>query len=244
MPRLVHFAAAGAGALLLGALALGLAGYAGPKPESTVPNPALEREVAELRRENDDLKAALTTARNQLHEMDRALGATRTEWAELLQEHKALQAQSRERTDALKTAELRLSDADAELARLRRELFELRMATPEAPAAREQSVEQMVSVNTPPATAPNTSKNEQAARLQSLTVLQVSDDGRMLAIDHGSRSGARQGQHLTLSDGAKPVASVVLTAVRADFSVGTVNPDNAAPVLRPGVKLFLLSAEQ
>lgn len=72
------------------------------------------------------------------------------------------------------------------------------------------------------------------------TVLTVGPDSAFVVLNFGSNRGAQVGQRLTVSQGTETVAVVLISDVRANFSIAQVQPDTLRGVLQKGDSAVLL----
>jgi hypothetical protein len=72
------------------------------------------------------------------------------------------------------------------------------------------------------------------------TVLNVGPQSAFVVLNFGSTRGAQLGQKLTVSQGNTVVATVVISDVRASFSVAQVQPDTLRGVLQKGDSAVLI----
>lgn len=78
------------------------------------------------------------------------------------------------------------------------------------------------------------------SRAGRATVLNVGPGNSFVVINFGSTRGARLGQKLNVSQGNAQVATVVISDVRASFSVAQVLPDSLRGVLQKGDSAVLI----
>ncbi len=79
-----------------------------------------------------------------------------------------------------------------------------------------------------------------ASRVGRATVLTVGPESAFVVLNFGSARGARLGHKLTVSQGTTEVATVLITDVRANFSVAQVLPDTLRGVLQKGDSALLI----
>lgn len=135
-----------------------------------------------------------------------------------------------------------------ELAALRRDLAESRAsnASPEAVQAYKNTISelerQLASARNGAAlpSAAGASTAVFASRAGRATVLSVGPDSAFVVLNFGSARGAQLGQKLTVSQGNAIVARVVISDVRANFSVAQVVPDTLRGVLQKGDPAVLM----
>jgi len=238
-----------------GLLGLGLSGRdsaPAPQPETV----ALRGQIEELKAANASLQADFAKFREQADRLDSTLGRMRGERTQLEQDYRSALVQQRAAEEALQRAETRLDDQDAELKRLRRELFMLRSepgatpvkaeVTPLAPAPERAGNPEPVPVPEVASSVLGSGSGNSAIRNpqseidviapRQALVLKRSGDGAVLALAYGRRDGAVERQRLVLSLDGRDVASVVLTAVRPDFSVAMILPGSMPALLHEGGK--------
>lgn len=79
-----------------------------------------------------------------------------------------------------------------------------------------------------------------ASRAGRATVLTVGPDSAFVVLNFGSARGAQLGHKLTVSQGTAVVATVLISDVRANFSVAQVLPDTLRGVLQKGDSAVLI----
>ncbi len=72
------------------------------------------------------------------------------------------------------------------------------------------------------------------------TVLNVGPSNAFVVLNFGSTRGAQLGQRLTISQGTEIVATVLISDVRANFSIAQVQPDTLRGVLQKGDSAILI----
>ena len=135
-----------------------------------------------------------------------------------------------------------------EIAALRADVDELRTthAPPEAVAAYKSTIaeleEQLAAARTgtaaPGAVAASTAVfTNRAGRA---TILTVGPENAFVVLNFGSARGAKIGQRLAVNQGTSEVATVLISDVRANFSIAQVLPDTLRGVLQKGDSALLL----
>ena len=66
------------------------------------------------------------------------------------------------------------------------------------------------------------------------TILTVGPESAFVVLNFGSARGAQLGQKLAVSQGSDEVATILISDVRANFSVAQVLPDTLRGVLQKG----------
>lgn len=79
-----------------------------------------------------------------------------------------------------------------------------------------------------------------ASRAGRATVMTVGPESAFVVLNFGSERGAKLGQKLTVSQGTTEVATVLISDVRANFSVAQVLPDSLRGVLQKGDSALLV----
>lgn len=172
-------------------------------------------------------RTALATAESRLATRDRDLAQTRAVLEVYEQTARAL--------------------AD-EIASLRTDIADLRAthAPPDIVAAYRRTIaeleKQLASARAGTA-APGTAAASTAVftnRAGRATVLTVGPASAFVVLNFGSARGAQLGQRLAVSQGAAEVATVLISDVRANFSVAQVLPDTLRGILQKGDSAVLL----
>lgn len=79
-----------------------------------------------------------------------------------------------------------------------------------------------------------------SSRAGRATVLNVGPQSAFVVLNFGSARGAKLGQKLTVSQGTTEVATVLISDVRANFSIAQVLPDTLRGVLQKGDSALLI----
>ncbi len=79
-----------------------------------------------------------------------------------------------------------------------------------------------------------------ASRVGRATILTVGPQNAFVVLNFGSSRGAKLGQKLTVSQGSNEVATVLISDVRANFSVAQVLPDTLRGILQKGDSALLI----
>ena len=135
-----------------------------------------------------------------------------------------------------------------EVAALRADLEESRAsnASPEAVAAYKSTIaeleRQLATARNGAAivAAPGASTAVFTSRVGRATVLTVGPESAFVVLNFGTARGAKLGQKLTVSQGTSEVATVLISDVRANFSVAQVLPDTLRGVLQKGDSALLI----
>lgn len=144
--------------------------------------------------------------------------------------------------DALSVHELNARALAGELSNLRQEIAARRSAetSPEAVAAYKATIadlERQLAVAGNGAAATNVAGASTAvftSRVSRATVLTVGPSNSFVVLNFGARRGAKVGQQLDVTQGGQPVATVALSDVRSDFSIGQVLPASLRTALQKG----------
>lgn len=175
----------------------------------------LAKRVTDLEHERDVLQQELEQWREAAMKADSVAGVTRQENFRLSQEFKGAQAAAGVASDEARRLEAELTAAREQLSLLRRKIIAMQTPQPAAaPAIAPPAVSEEIS-SKPVAPEPEKVAN-------TLSVLNVSGDGVIVALSYGRGHGAWNGQRLQLMLEEGRTANVVLTAVQADFSVALV----------------------
>ena len=135
-----------------------------------------------------------------------------------------------------------------EVAVLRQELADTRasQASPDAVAAFKKTIaelERQLAAAHDGAVAPTASGASTAVftnRHRRASVLTVGPDNAFVVLNFGAARGAQLGQKLQVSQGTDVVATILISDVRANFSVAQVLPDTLRGVLHKGDSAVLL----
>lgn len=143
---------------------------------------------------------------------------------------------------ALSVYELNARALANELSNLRQELASRRAAetSPEAVAAYKATIadlERQLAVAGNGAAVTNVAGASTAvftSRVSRATVLTVGPSNSFVVLNFGTRRGAKVGQQLDVTQDGLPVATVALSDVRSDFSIGQVLPASLRTPLQKG----------
>lgn len=136
----------------------------------------------------------------------------------------------------------------AEIASLRQDLADVRAssASPEAVAAYKNTIaelERELAAAGNGAAAPDAAGAATAvfaSRVARANVLSVGAGSAFVVLDFGAERGAAVGQKLTVGGGTDPLATVLISDVRPNFSIAQVLPDTLRGVLQKGDVAVLL----
>lgn len=183
--------------------------------------------IGALESDLNGTKAKLTAATNRVAELD----------------HNLTQAKS-----ALAVHELNARALAAELDALRRDLAESRAsaASPQAVAAYKATIaeleRQLAAAGSGAAAvnAPGASTAVFSSRAGRASVLTVGPSNAFVVLNFGTSRGAQLGQRLDIVQGTTPVATVTLSDVRPNFSIGQVSPETLRADLQKGDSAILV----
>ncbi len=201
----------------------------------------LDSDLAAANEQNGSLKARVGTLDTELAATHAKLTAADVRVGEL----------SRDLADTksvLSVYEATTKALGKEVAALREDLEDSRTsnASPEAVLAYKQTIAELerqlaVARNGAAATAAaGASTAVFASRVGRATVLTVGPQNAFVVLNFGSARGAKLGQKLTVSQGPAEVATVLISDVRANFSVAQVLPDTLRGVLQKGDLALLI----
>ncbi|MCX6955384.1 MAG: hypothetical protein NTV51_24810, partial [Verrucomicrobia bacterium] len=134
----------------------------------------------------------------------------------------------------------------AEVAALRADLDDSRNsnASPEAVAAYKSTIaeleKQLATARSGATAGVGASTAVFTNRSGRATVLNVAPGNAFVVLNYGSNRGAQLGQRLTVTQGTETVATVLISDVRANFSIAQVQPDSLRGVLQKGDSAVLL----
>ncbi len=194
---------------------------------ATEQNGALKGQVRALDADLADTRVKLTTAESRVTQGDLALAQTKS---------------------VLEVYELTARALAGEITALRQDIADIRAshASPEAVAAYKSAIaeleKQLASARTGTAT-PGLSAASTAVftnRAGRATILTVGPENAFVVLNFGSARGATLGQKLAVSQGTSEIATVLISDVRANFSVAQVLPDTLRGVLQKGDSAVLL----
>lgn len=208
---------------------------------TTVRAAKLESDLAAANASNGTLKANLASASEEIARVREKESAAEIRAAVL--EHDLAQAKSV--VAVYEETARALSD---EVAGLKAELADTHatFASPEAVAAYKNTIaelERQLANSRNGAAAPTAAGASTAVfanRPGRATVLTVGPSSAFVVLNFGSVRGAQLGQRLTVSQGTDVVATVLISDVRANFSVAQVQPDTLRGVLQKGDLALLI----
>lgn len=215
----------------------------------------LEQRLADAHTRAATLDAALATAneqngalKTQMQSLDIELGRTR----EKLSAAEARVTQSErdfaQTKNVLEVYELTSRALAKEISALREDIAEIRAthAAPDVVAAYKGAIaeleKQLAAARTGTA-APGAAGASTAVftnRAGRATILTVGPESAFVVLNFGSARGAKLGQKLAVSQGHSEVATVLISDVRANFSIAQVLPDTLRGVLQKGDLAVLL----
>lgn len=208
----------------------------------------LQSDLAAANEQTGSLKATVAS-------LNASLDSTRTELTATVEKLSAAELRGvvldHDLSSAQKLLSLHAQNAKAlaaEVAALRADLDDSRHsnASPEAVAAYKNTIAELekqlatarhgatVGVGYGAATAAFTNRSGRA------TVLTLGPSGAFVVLNFGSTRGAQLGQRLTVSQGTEIVATVLISDVRANFSIAQVQPDTLRGVLQKGDSAVLI----
>ncbi|MEY4940912.1 MAG: hypothetical protein RIQ93_2647 [Verrucomicrobiota bacterium] len=236
--------------LILCTIALGGAGlFAALYYRANTANARMGQLLDHETRRSAKLADELTTAKAESSAMtvkvsflETELSGSRTKLATVEARATQLDRDLLQAKDALSVHELNARALAGELATLRNELASRRAAetSPEAVAAYKATIadlERQLAVAGNGVAAPNVAGASTAvftSRVTRATVLTVGPSNSFVVLNFGTRRGAKVGQQLDVSQGGLPVATVALSDVRSDFSIGQVLPASLRTSLQKG----------
>lgn len=205
---------------------------------------ALEQDVTKLQRSLLAVQGDADAFRLQALELDQALGEARQEIFRLEQENKRVLAETAVALDSLEVERASAVEREEEIVRLRREIFHKAASSPTRAESSVAVLPNQVSPPVPATIVLASGKADPGPGSMQAAVLGFTPGQQVVALGYGRRHGAADLQQVKLFKEQQPVANVVLTAVRADFSIGVVLPDSsAAQLLRRGEVLELILAD-
>lgn len=183
--------------------------------------------IGTLESDLNDTKAKLTAATSRATELDRNLTQAK---------------------NALAVHELNARALAAELEALRRDLAGSRAsaASPQAVAAYKATIaelERQLAAAGSGAAAVNAAGASTAvfsSRAGRASVLTVGPGNAFVVLNFGTSRGAQPGQKLDIVQGTTPVATVTLSDVRPNFSIGQVSPETLRADLQKGDSALLV----
>ncbi len=209
--------------------------------DSTARGAKLASDLAAANEQNGTLKARLAAAATDLAASQDKLASAELRLTVL--DHDLAQTRSRLELQTQNTRALA-----NEVSALRRDLDDARNsnASPEAVAAYKNTIaelERQLANARHGAAAPTAAGAATAvfaSRAGRATVLTVGPANAFVVLNYGAARGAQVGQRLTISQGTAPVATVLISDVRANFSVAQVQPDTLRGVLQKGDSALLV----
>jgi septal ring factor EnvC (AmiA/AmiB activator) len=201
----------------------------------------LRTDLAAANEQNGTLKANLAAASTDLAATNDKLSASELRSAVL--DHDLKQAKS-----LLSLQDQNARALAAEVSSLRSDLDEAHAsaASPEAVTAYKNTIaeleRQLANARNGAAapTATGAATAVFASRPGRATVLTVGPSSSFVVLNFGTARGAKLGQRLTVSQGTEIVATVLISDVRANFSVAQVQPDSLRGVLQKGDSALLI----
>ncbi|HVS52060.1 MAG TPA: hypothetical protein VHD62_06860 [Opitutaceae bacterium] len=215
----------------------------------------LEATLADETMRASKLAASLAVAheenaalKSHLGETESELGATKTKLAASDARATQLDRELAQAKSAIAMHERNAQALAAEIASLRQDLADARSssASPEAVAAYKNTIaelERELAAAGNGVAAPNAAGAATAvfaSRTGRGTVLSVGAENAFVVLDFGATRGATVGQKLTIGGGTDPIATVLISDVRPNFSIAQVLPDTLRGVLQKGDVAVLL----
>lgn len=201
----------------------------------------LETDLAAANEQNGALK-------NQLRSLETDLGHTREKLAAAEARVGQSERDLAQAKNVLEVYELTARALAQEIAALREDLADVRAtyAPPETIAAYKSTIaeleKQLATARTGTA-APGAAAASTAVftnRAGRATILTVGPESAFVVLNFGAARGAQLGQKLAVSQGTSEVATVLISDVRANFSIAQVLPDTLRGVLQKGDSAVLL----
>ncbi len=201
----------------------------------------LDTDLAAANEQSGSLKARVGT-------LDAALEATQTKLKAAESRTNELSRDLVDTKSVLALYEATTKALGEEVTALREDLEDSRTsnASPEAVLAYKQTIAELerqlaVARDGAAATgAAGASTAVFASRVGRATVLTVGPQNAFVVLNFGTARGAKLGQKLTVSQGSAEVATVLISDVRANFSVAQVVPDTLRGVLQKGDSALLI----
>ncbi len=208
----------------------------------------LDSDLATVNEQNGSLKARIGALDAQVGTLDIELAGTKTKLAAADARTGQLTTDLAQTKDVLALYESTARALADDVAALRKDLEESRTsnASPDAVAAYKSTItelERQLATARNGAAAPATSGGSTAVfanRAGRATVLTVGPDSAFVVLNFGEARGAQLGHRLTVSHGSTVVATVLVSDVRANFSVAQVLPDLLRGVLQKGDSAVLI----
>jgi hypothetical protein len=202
----------------------------------------LDRVLAVANEQNGTLKAQLATAGNELELTQLKLATAESRAAQLTNDLAQVK-------NVLGVYELTARALADEVSALRRDLEDTRVthAPPETVAAYQSTIaelERQLAAARSSALAPGMAGASTAVfssrAAGRATILTVGPENAFVVLNFGSARGAQLGQKLTVSQGTAEIATVLISDVRAHFSVAQVLPDTVRGMLQKGDSAVLI----
>jgi hypothetical protein len=201
-----------------------------------------EGDLAKTNEQNGVLKNRLVSAQATLDEAKSKLAASDARNLQLDRELAGVRTDLSSAKDVLGLYEQTARALADDVAILRRDLAESRAsnASPEAVAAYKNAIaelERQLATARNGAALPAVAGASTAvfsSRAGRATVLTVGPENSFVVLNFGSARGAEIGQKMTVSQGPRDVAIVLLSDVRANHSVAQVMPETLRGVLQKG----------
>jgi hypothetical protein len=201
----------------------------------------LDHDLAAANEQTGSLKAKLSA-------VDHELGATKTKLAAVDARAAQLDRDLTQTKSVLSFYEATTRALADDVASLRQDLEESRTsnASPDAVLAYKSTItelERQLAEARNGAAAPAAAGASTAvftSRAGRATVLTVGPESAFVVLNFGSARGAKLGQKLAVSQGTSELATVLISDVRANFSVAQVLPDTLRAVLHKGDSALLL----
>jgi hypothetical protein len=209
--------------------------------DSTKRSAKIESDLAAANEQNGTLKANLSAATTELAVTREKLSSS--ELRAVLLDHDLTQAKTTLAVQQENTRALA-----AEVTALRHDLDDAHnsLASPEAVTAYKNTIaelERQLANARNGAAAPTAAGASTAvftSRSGRATVLTVGPQSSFVVLNFGSSRGAKLGQKLEVSQGTEIVATVLISDVRANFSVAQVQPETLRGVLQKGDSALLV----
>jgi hypothetical protein len=208
----------------------------------------LDRNLAATNEQNGSLKAKLGAMRGDLDALRIKLNTADTRANRLSHDLALIKEDLTAAKDAVGIYELTARALADEVAALREDLAASRAsnASPDAVAGYRNTIaeleKQLATARNGAAVTATAGASTAvfASRAGRATVLTVGPESAFVVLNFGEARGAQLGQKLTVSQGTLEVATVLISDVRANFSVAQVLPDTLRGVLQKGDLAVLL----
>ncbi|MEO6246587.1 MAG: hypothetical protein ABIQ12_14255 [Opitutaceae bacterium] len=208
----------------------------------------LDTDLAVANEQNGSLKAKLGALEVRAGGLDAELGATKAKLTAADARATQLTVDLSQTRDVLALYESTARALADDVTALRKDLEESRAsnAAPEAVAAYRSTIleleGQLATARNAPS-APATASGSTAvfaSRAGRASVLTVGPNNAFVVLNFGEARGAQLGHRLSVSQGTNVVATVLISDVRANFSVAQVMPDTLRGVLQKGDSAVLI----